>query len=106
MQFVNSFAAGGLVQAVNVLGDDGQKLSGLFKFGQLVVGRVWLYALDYQFLAVKPVEFLGICVKKRAADYGFGRILPFLAVKAVLASKIGDSAFGGNARSSKKDDFA
>ena len=106
MQFVDFFAAGGLVQAVDVLGDYGQEFSGRFQLGKLVVGRVWLYALNYQFFAVKTVEFLGIRVKKRAADDGFGRILPFLAVKAVLASKVGDSAFGLNSRSAKKDNFA
>lgn len=65
---------------------------------------VRLRVLYDEFFAIKSVKFCGIRVEKRAAYYDFGREFPLLAVKSVLASEVGNAAFGGNARAAEKND--
>ena len=53
-------APGGLMETVDVLGDDGFQLSGFFPFRQLVVGGVGLHAGDQQFGPVEAEKFFGV----------------------------------------------
>lgn len=104
MQFENIFASRHLMQAVDVLRDYGFQFSCRLKFGELQMRGVRLRVLYYEFFAIKSVKFRGIRVEKRTAYYDFGREFPLLAVKSVLASEIGNAAFGGNARAAEKHD--
>lgn len=104
VQFENIFASRHLMQAVDVLRYDGFHFSRRLKFGELQMRGVRLRAFYDEFFAIESVEFRGIRVEKRAAYYDFGRKFPFLAVKSVLTSEVGNAAFGGNARAAEKDD--
>lgn len=104
VQFENIFASRHLMQAVDVLRDYSFQFSCRFKLGELQMRGVRLRVFDDEFFAIKSVKFRGIRVEKRAAYYDFGREFPLLAVKSVLASEVGNAAFGGNARAAEKND--
>lgn len=104
VQFEHIFASRHLMQAVDVLRDDGFQFSCRLKLGEFQMRGVWLRVFYDKFFAIESVKFRGIRVEKRAAYYDFGRKFPFLAVKSVLASEVGNAAFGGNARAAEKND--
>lgn len=100
------FAAGRLVEAVDVLGDDGFQLSFLFPLGQLFVGLVGLDAGHQELVPVVFEELFGHTRVAGMAEHEFRREFIFLTVEAVLASEIRYAAFGGNAGAAEKDDVA
>ena len=105
MKLQNLFAARGLMQAVNVLSDDGPELSRLFKLRKLQVRRVWLNSVDDELLPMKAIVLLGVFHKKRMAEYGLGRVLPLLVVQTVDAAEIGDPALGAHASAAEEHDI-
>ena len=100
------FAARRLMEAVDVLGDDGGEPARLLQLGQLFVGGVGLHPGDQQFFLVKPVKLGRIAHEKGVAQDGFGGIAPLLVVQAVHTAEIGHARFGADARAPEKDDGA
>lgn len=90
-------AAGLLVQAVDVLGDDGLQLPLPLPFRQLAVGGVGLGVQGQHFGPVEVVEFLGVRLVKCVAEHGLRRVFEFLAVQAVHTAEVRDAGFGGHA---------
>ena len=88
MQLEDIFAACLLVQAVDVLRDDGAELARLFERGKLFVRLVRLVAEREHFFAVKAEEILRILIEKRVAQNRLRRVLKFLMVQAVCAAEI------------------
>ncbi len=104
VQLEHMLAARGLVQAVDVLGDDGGELARGLEPGQPQVGRVGLCIFDDEFLAVKAVELLRLLLEKGVGEDGLGRVGVVLVVEAVHAAEVRDAALGGDARPAEKDD--
>ena len=98
------FAACRLVQAVDVLGDDGGELSRLLQLRQLFVGGVGLHVQKQHLLLVKRVKIRGFFHKKVVAENGLRGIFPGLAVKAVPAAEIRHAGFCAHSRAAEKDD--
>ena len=94
MQFQHFFAAGQLVQAVDVLGDDRFQLSGLLQLRQLEVGRVGPGRRENHFFLVEIIKLGGVAAIKRMAQHRFRRILILLVVKSVHTPEIGNPALG------------
>ncbi len=86
-------ASGGLVQAIDILGDDRKKLPLPLPPGKPPVSSVGLRLQPEHFLAVKAVELLCLLGEKAVADDLLRRIGPFLAVEPVLPPKIWNAAF-------------
>ena len=60
MELQYHFASGCLMESVNILGDNGSKLSLLFKLCQLAVGCVGCDIGKEHLVSVETVEFFGI----------------------------------------------
>lgn len=80
VQFEDVFAAGLLMEAVDVLRDDGFQLACFFQFGQFYMGGVGLGVQAKHLVAVKPVKFFGLADVKGMAQDRFRRILIFLVI--------------------------
>ena len=105
VELVDVFAAGELVQAVDVLGDDGGEFSLALHLGELQMHGAGAVVWRDHFGAVEFEKFLGVAVEKAAAEHGLRIVFEsFLMVEAVFAAKIGDAAFGGNAGAAEEDD--
>ena len=102
----DKFASRSLMKSIDVLGDNGFELALRFKLGEFYMSLVREDIVQSQFVVIELVEFLGILLKEAFAENLLGGIFVFLAVKPVDTAKIGNSAFGGNASTSKKDDVA
>ena len=104
MELVDGLAAGGLVEAVDVLGDHGGELAGLLQLRQLQVGGVGLGPPDEHFLPVEPVELLRVLGKEGVAEDGLRGIGVGLVVQPIHAAEIGDARFRADAGAAEKDD--
>ena len=104
VQFQDVLAARFLVQAVDVLGDDGFQFARFFQFGQFDVGHVRLSVEGQHLVAVEAVEFFRVIHKERMAEDRFGRVFIVLVVQTVSAAEIGDAAFRRDAGASEEDD--
>ena len=101
-------AARGLVEAVDVLGDDGGELAVLLQLRQGLVGLVGfrvrvqeeLLIIIVEDLRVPPEEVVAQQHLRGVAVGGLG------LVDAVRAAKVGDAAFRGQARPAQKGDAA
>ena len=60
VELQNTLAAGGLVEAVDVLGDDGLQLAGGLPLRQLIVGGVGLRVGGQELGPVKAEKFFGV----------------------------------------------
>ena len=103
VQLQNVLAAGGLVQPVDILRDDGAQLSLLLQLGQTQMGAVGLDALDHQLFPVKAVILCRVTGKKACAEDLLRRIAPLLVVQAVHAAEIGDAALRADAGAAEED---
>ena len=63
VQLIDPFASGRLVEAVDVLGDDGGQMPRLFQQRQRPVGRAGLRVRVDHLVPVKPVKLFGVPVK-------------------------------------------
>ena len=106
VQLIHRFGAGCLMQAVDVLGDDRLQPALPLQLGQPQVGRIGLCPFYNELIAVKAVELLRVLLPERMAQDGFRRVVVGLVIQPVHAPEIRDAAFGGNARTAKKDDAA
>ena len=106
MQLVHRFAACGLMQTVDVLGDHRPQLTLLLQLCQPQMGGIGLCTLYDQLIAVKTVEFLRVFLPEGMAEDGFGRVVVFLVVQPVHAAEIRDAAFCRNTRAAEKDNAA
>ena len=97
-------AAGLLVQAVDVLGNDGLQPSLLLPLGQLPVGGVGLCPGGQHLGPVKIVKLRLAAHIEAVAQDGFRRVLEFLVIQAVHAAEIRNPGFGGYPGSAEKDD--
>ena len=88
MQLEDIFAACLLVQAVDVLRDDGAELARLFERGKLFMRLVRLIVEREHFFAVKAEEILRVLIEKRVAQNRLRWVLKFLMVQAVRAAEI------------------
>lgn len=80
VQFEDVFAAGLLMEAVDILRDDSFQLAGLFQFGQFPMGGVGLRIQAEHLVAVKPVKLFRLADVKRMAQDRFRRVLIFLII--------------------------
>lgn len=107
VQLIHGFAAGPLVQAVDILRDDGAEAAALFQSGQGIVGAVGSDVAHHAFTLFVIIEkFFRMFEVKMVREHFFrrpGRI-GGAAVETVRAAKVGDVGFGGYARTSEKDD--
>ena len=103
MKLQHLVTAGHLVQAVDVLGDNGFEFSLLFPLGQLVMGGIGPGFGAEQLLAVEVVKLLGVFFVKGVAEHGFRRILEFLVVQPVYAAEIPDTGLCADTGSAEKD---
>ena len=74
------FAAGRLMETVNVLCDHRLEFPFRLQLGKPYMGTVRLDAVDDQLFAMETVVFLRPTFKKTVAQNRFGRILPLLVV--------------------------
>ena len=96
------FAAGRLVQAVDVLRYHGAQSSLRFELRKAQVRGVRFGIQRYHFVAVILEKRLGIAVEKTARDNLLWWQLIFLCVQSIGAAKVGDAAFGRHARAAEK----
>ena len=106
VQLQNLFAAGHLVQAVNILGHNGHQLARGLQLRQLAVRRIGAGGQTKHFLPVKIKKLRRVTDKKTVAEDGLRGIGVLLMVQAVYGTKIRDSAFGGDAGPAEKNDTA
>ena len=67
MELQHPLTAGGLVQTVDVLGDDGLQLALLFPLRQFIVGGVGLRVGGQHLGPVEPEKLFGVAFIKRMA---------------------------------------
>ena len=104
VQLIDVFAARLLVQAVDVLRDDGAQLARAFQLCQLLVRGVGLGLERQHLFAIKAVEILGVLIEKRMAEDRLGRVVKFLVVQAVHAAEVRDPALGTHAGAAEEHD--
>ena len=104
VQFQDVLAARFLVQAVDVLGDDGFQFARFFQFGQFDMGHVGLGVEGQHLVAVEAVKFFRVVHEEGMAEDRFGRVFIVLVVQAVGAAEIGDAAFRRDAGAAEEDD--
>ena len=106
MQLQHVFAAGRLMQPVDILRDDRAQLAFGLQFRQTLMRPVRLNAVDHELFPVEAVIFLRVAGEKARAEDRLGRIFPLLVVQAVHAAEIRDPAFRADACAAEKDDVA
>ena len=104
MEFIDLFAAGCLMQAVNVLGDNSQELAFLFPLGELQVRLVGLGVERQHLIPVETEESFWLLHKEGMGQDGFRRVIILLIIESVYAAEIRDTAFRGNAGTAEEDD--
>lgn len=103
MEFDDVAAAGALVEAVHVLGDERELREEFFHFDQSEVGGIW-FGIGDEFAPpfVPFPDEAGISPEGARRGEVFGAIF---GPKAGLGiAKSGDAAFGGDARASENND--
>ena len=103
VQFKHFFAAGHLVQTINILRDNGRELSGGFQLRQLAVGCIGTGCKTDHLLPVEIVKLRRVADKKAVAEDGFRWVIKFLIVKAIDRTEIGNAAFGRDTGTAEKD---
>ena len=103
MKLQNRLAARRLVQAVDVLGDDGAEFSRLFQLGQLFVRGIGFCICKKHFVTVKPIKFSGVSAVEGMTQDGFGGIIILLMIQTVHTPEIRDAALGGDACAAEKN---
>ena len=104
MELQHLMAAGLLVQAVDVLGDDGLELALPLPLGQLFVGGVGLGVQGQHLGPVEVVKFLHVALVKAVAEHGLRRVFEFLMVQAVHAAEVLDAGFRADPGPAEEDD--
>ena len=104
VQLVDDLAPGGLMQAIDVLGDHGLELAGPLQLGQLQVRSVGLGPLDNHLVPVEAVELGGIFLKKRVAQDRLRGVVVLLVIQPVGAAEIRDAGLGGNTGPAEEHD--
>ena len=97
-------AAGLLVQAIDVLGDDGLELALPLPLGQLFVGGVGLGVQGQHLGPVEVVKFLHVALVKAVTEHGLRRVFEFLMVQAVHAAEVLDAGFRADPGPAEEDD--
>ena len=105
VQLADVAAAGLLMEAVDVLGDDGGQLAPFLPAGQLFVSGVRFCVRAEHLFTVKTVELLRMVQEKMMAQNLLRRPGVMLVIQPVHAAEIRDSALGGHARPAKKHDM-
>ena len=105
VQLQHVFAARRLVQAVNVLRDDGFQLTGLLQPRKGKVRRVRLRLRVQHFVAVKAEELLRPAFEKIVGQNFLRRPAVFLVIQPVRAAEIRDAGLRGHTGSAEKDDI-
>ena len=106
VELQDPLASGRLMQAVDILGDDGGEPARLFQPGQGEMRRIGPGGKRQHLLPVKGKKLLRVLPEKGVAQDGLRRPAPGLAVKAVLAAEIGNARFRAHPRAAEKDDAA
>ena len=105
VEFVHFFTASELVQAVDVLRDDGTELAFALQLSEFEMHSAWAVVWCDHFCAIEVEEFFGVGIKKAAAEHGLRVVLEaLLMIEPILAAKIRDAAFGGDAGAAEEDD--
>ena len=105
MQLKHLFAAGRLMEPVDVLRHDGAELSLPLQLGQAQVGAVRLDAVDHELFPMEAVILLRVPLEKAVAQDRLWRISPFLVIQAVDAAEIGDAALRADAGAAEENDI-
>ena len=108
VDLLNIFAAGLLMKAVYILGDDAFQPAGFLHFCQLQVGGVRFCAPCVQILSEVIEEDFGLISEALVAEQVLGLVASEgfdpLFVEAVFASEIRDAAFRGDACAAEEHD--
>ena len=104
VQLIDVFAARLLVQAVDVLRDDGAQLTRAFQLRQLLVRGVGPGLERQHLFAVEAVEIIGVPVEKRMAEDRLGRVVEPLMIQAVHAAEILNAALCADACAAEEHD--
>ena len=96
VDLIDLFAAGLLVQSVDVLGDHAFQHARALKFRQLIVGGIGLCPAGIQVFSIVGKEdfrlFMQAVIAQQILRFVFGKALLPLSVEAVFAAEIRDSA--------------
>ena len=93
VELVHRLGACRLMEAVDVLGDDGFQLALPLELRQTQMRRVGLCSLDDELIAVEAVELLGALFPEGVTQDRLGRVIVFLMVEAVHTAEVRDAAF-------------
>ena len=102
MELPNPLGPRLLVQAVDVLGDDGAQLACRLQLGQLLVSGVGLGIQAEHLVPVEAVKFLRPGVEEGAAEDLLRGPGVLLVVQAVHTAEIRDAALGAHPRPAEK----
>jgi hypothetical protein len=105
VQFQHVPAAGRLVQAVDVLRNDGLQLAAAFERRKRCVRLVRLCVQIKHFGSVEIVKRLRMRIKEVAAQNRFGRVGVLRIIQAARASEVRYAACGRNAGAAQKNDI-
>jgi hypothetical protein len=89
----NIFAAGFLVQAIDILGNYAFEAAFLFHFGQYFMGFAGFHRRKRKIFAVEIIELSRILPKGMYIDDIHHPVFPQFGIYAILASKIRDPCF-------------
>lgn len=107
MQLEHVLATSRLMQAVDVLGNDGTHDALFFQLSQLAMRTIGLCLQEKHAVSVKIVEFGSMTIEKRARAHEFGGILigfrARAAIQASWAPEVRNAAFGRHASTTKED---
>ena len=110
VDLIDIFAAGFLVQTVDVLCDHALQHARALKFRQFVVGGIGLCPAGIQVFSIVGKEDFRLFVKAVIAQqvfrFVFGEALLSLAVEAVFAAEVRDAALGRYACATEESDVA
>ena len=104
VKLINGAAARLLVEAVDVLGDDGAELSLVLPLGQLQMGGVGLRVGAEHLGVVEAEKLLRVGLVKGVAQNHLRGILPLLVVQPPGGAEIRDAGLRRDTRAAEKDD--
>ena len=104
VELQHGFAAGLLMQPVDVLGDDGGEFTGFFKLGEEEMCRVGLCLQGEHLVAVEAVKLLRVLAEEGGGQDGLRGIGVTLVVQPIDAAEVGDAGFGAHPRPAEKHD--
>ena len=105
MQLQHVFAAGRLMQSVDILRYNGAQLALALQLRKAQMRTIGLHAVDNELCPMKPVILLRVTLKEAVAQNCLRRVLPLLIIQAVNAAEIRYPALGADSCAAEKHDI-